>query len=74
MGFRKFLMYKKPLFYATRGYTLGLRPIEITRITLDDISFQKGGLTLPDRKADNPITLPVPQDTLKAIAAYVLKP
>ena len=55
------------------AYTLGLRPVEITRITLDDISFQKGALTLPDRKADNPITLPVPENTLKAIAAYVLK-
>jgi site-specific recombinase XerD len=54
-------------------YTLGLRPVEITRITLDDISFQKGELTLPDRKAHNPITLPVPENTLKAIAAYVLK-
>ena len=54
-------------------YTLGLRPVEITKITLDDISFQKGELTLPDRKADNPITLPVPENTLKAVAAYVLK-
>jgi site-specific recombinase XerD len=54
-------------------YTLGLRPIEITKITLDDISFQKGELTLADRKADNPITFPVPQNTLKAVAAYVLK-
>jgi len=54
-------------------YTLGLRPVEITRITLDDISFQKGELTLPDRKAGNPITLPVLENTLKAIAAYVLK-
>ena len=55
------------------AYTLGLRPVEITKITLDDISFQKGELTLPDRKADNPITLPVPENTLKAVAAYVLK-
>jgi integrase/recombinase XerD len=54
-------------------YTLGLRPIETTRITLDDMSFQKGELTLPDRKAGNPITLPVPENTLKAVAAYVLK-
>lgn len=54
-------------------YTLGLRPVEVTRITLDDISFQKGELTLPDRKAQNPITLPVPDNTLKAVAAYVLK-
>jgi site-specific recombinase XerD len=55
------------------SYTLGLRPVEITRITLDDISFKKGELTLPDRKAGNPITLPVPENTLKAVAAYVLK-
>jgi len=55
------------------AYTLGLRPVEITRITLDDISFQKGELSLPDRKAHNPITLPVPENTLKAVAAYVLK-
>lgn len=54
-------------------YTLGLRPVEVTRITLDDISFRKGELTLPDRKAQNPITLPVPDNTLKAVAAYVLK-
>jgi len=72
------LKLKTPLDIRTYAivhliYTLGLRPIEITRITLDDISFQKGELILPDRKAHNPITLPVAQDTLKAIAAYVLK-
>lgn len=54
-------------------YTLGLRPVEVSRITFDDISFKKGELTLRQRKADNPITLPIPEDTLKAIAAYVLK-
>ena len=55
------------------AYTLGLRPVEISRITLDDISFQKGELTLRERKGKNPLTLPIPEDTLKAIAAYVLK-
>jgi site-specific recombinase XerD len=55
------------------AYFLGLRPVEISRITFDDISFSKGELTLPKRKADNPITLPVPENVLKAIAAYVLK-
>jgi integrase/recombinase XerD len=55
------------------AYFLGLRPVEISRITFDDISFSKGELTLPNRKADNPITLPVPEQVLKAIAAYVLK-
>lgn len=55
------------------AYTLGLRPIEIGKITLDDISFRKGELSLRDRKGKNPITLPIPEDTLKAIAAYALK-
>jgi integrase/recombinase XerD len=55
------------------AYFLGLRPVEISRITLDEISFSKGELILSNRKADNPITLPVPENVLKAIAAYVLK-
>jgi site-specific recombinase XerD len=54
-------------------YSLGLRPVEISRITLDDVAFDEGRLTLRERKADNPITLPIPEKTLKAIAAYVLK-
>ena len=54
-------------------YSLGLRPVEISRITLDDVSFGEGKLTLRERKADNPITLPIPEKTLKALAAYVLK-
>jgi integrase/recombinase XerD len=55
------------------AFFLGLRPVEISRITLDDISFSKGELTLLKRKADNPITFPVPKRVLKAIAAYVFK-
>ena len=55
------------------AYFLGLRPVEISRITLDDIFFSKGELILSTRKADNPITLPVPEKVIKAIAAYVLK-
>jgi site-specific recombinase XerD len=54
-------------------YTLGLRPIEVSRVTLDDLSFRKREIALPQRKPDHPITLPVPENTLKAIAAYVLK-
>lgn len=49
-------------------YSLGLRPVEITKITFEDIAFRKGELTLKDRKTDNPITLPVPEHTIKAIA------
>lgn len=54
------------------AYTLGLRPIEICRITLDDISFNKGELRIRKRKAANPIVLPVPKETIKAIAAYLV--
>lgn len=55
------------------AYSLGLRPVEISRITLDDISFQEGELTLRERKGGNPITLPVAKNTIKAIALYVSK-
>jgi integrase/recombinase XerD len=55
------------------AYTLGLRPVEISTITLEDISFRKAELTLPNRKALNPITLPLPEQTLKALAAYLAK-
>ena len=54
------------------AYTLGLRPVEISAITLDDISFQKAELSVPKRKTNNPAILPIPETTLKAIAAYVL--
>ena len=55
------------------AYNLGLRPFEITRITLDDISFKKRELMLKDRKGNNPMTLPAPEHTIKSIAAYMLK-
>ena len=55
------------------AYTLGLRPVEISKVTLDDISFQKAELTLRTRKTNNPAILPIAESTLKAVAAYVLK-
>ncbi len=55
------------------AYTLGLRPVEISTITLDDISFRKRELTLPHRKGRNPVTLPLPEQTIKALAAYLAK-
>ncbi len=54
------------------AYFMGLRPIEISRITLDDISFTKGLLNLKIRKNNNPLELPIPEDTLKAITAYII--
>lgn len=53
------------------AYTLGLRPIEISKITLDDISFSDGNLRVPDRKTKNPVVLPLAEMTIKAIAAYI---
>ena len=54
------------------AYTLGLRPKEISLISLDDISFAKAKLTLKNRKNTNPLTLPLPDVTIKAIAAYLI--
>jgi len=54
------------------AYSLGLRPKEISLITLDDISFGEGELTVAERKGNNPITLPIPEHTIKAIASYVV--
>lgn len=61
--------------YATihLAYSLGLRPVEISRITLDHISFTRGELTIRERKTKKPTTLPLPKQTLQAIAAYVFK-
>lgn len=55
------------------AYSLGLRPIEISRITLDHISFTRGELSIRERKTRNPTILPLPKKTVRAIAAYVFK-
>jgi site-specific recombinase XerD len=52
------------------AYSLGLRPQEVALIRLDDISFSKAELTLTDRKNNRPMVLPIPDATLKAVAAY----
>jgi site-specific recombinase XerD len=54
------------------AYFLGLRPREISMITLDDISFTRGELSITHRKNKNPLTLPLPEETLKAITAYLI--
>ncbi len=54
------------------AYTLGLRPCEICRITLDDIAFKKAQVNVEDRKNKQPLTLPIPEKTLKAIVAYMV--
>jgi integrase/recombinase XerD len=55
------------------AYTMGLRPQEICKLTLDDIQFSKAEMHIRDRKASSPITLPIPPKTLKAIAAYLVE-
>jgi len=57
------------LYFA---YYLGLRPVEISRISLDDILFSKQEILLPTRKSCNPITIPLPTIAIKAIADYVI--
>lgn len=53
------------------AYFMGLRPKEISRIKLKDFSFKKKEITLRERKGNNPTILPVPEKTIKTIAAYV---
>ncbi len=54
------------------AYTIGLRPQEISKLTLDDIQFEKAEMNVKYRKAGLPVTMPIPQKTLKAIAAYLI--
>jgi len=54
------------------AYFLGLRPVEIHSIGLDDICFTKAELTIRRRKNDNPIVLPLPPAVLKAVSAYMI--
>jgi integrase/recombinase XerD len=54
------------------AYFMGLRPQEITLITLDDIAFSEAKLTLRNRKNNRPLKLPLPEGVLKAIVAYVI--
>jgi len=54
------------------AYTMGLRPQEISRVTLDDIQFSKAEMNVRYRKAGLPVTMPIPLKTLKAITAYMV--
>jgi len=54
------------------AYLMGLRPQEISMITLDDISFARATLRVKDRKTNHPIKLPLPEDVIKAMAAYLI--
>jgi site-specific recombinase XerD len=54
------------------AFFMGLRPSEISRLTLDDIHFAEGQLVLEDRKNTHPLQLPIPESALKAVTAYIV--
>jgi integrase/recombinase XerD len=54
------------------AYMLGLRPCEISSMLLDDIFFKAAELCIRTRKNNVPVRLPVPEETIKAIAAYLV--
>lgn len=54
------------------AYSMGLRPQEISRLTLDDIQFRKAEMSVRYRKAGLPVTMPIPPKTLKTIVAYLV--
>jgi site-specific recombinase XerD len=54
------------------AYFLGLRPKEVSLVSLDDLHFQAGEISLPSRKCASPMRLPLPENAIKTIAAYIL--
>ena len=52
-------------------FSLGLRPKEVCQVSLDNISFPKKEIYVPDRKNDIPALLPLPRPAIKALAAYI---
>jgi site-specific recombinase XerD len=54
------------------AYSMGLRPKEISQLRLNDISFGQQLLRVTVRKGDNPLELPIPEHTVKAVAAYII--
>lgn len=53
--------------------SLGLRPKEISLISLDDINFARQEIHLPQRKSANPISIPLPLVTIRAVADYIIQ-
>jgi len=54
------------------AYYLGLRPKEISSLTLDDISFRQKEIFIRSRKNGSPAHLPLPDNIIKAITAYIV--
>jgi len=54
------------------AYYLGLRPKEIRLLTLNDISFRQKEVFIRTRKNCAPAHLPISNNVIKAIAAYIV--
>ena len=54
-------------------YTLGLLPREICMVTLDDIHFSQGEINLRSRRSEKLFILPLNDNTIKAIAFYIVE-
>ena len=54
------------------AYYLGLRPKEISSLTLDDIAFRQKEIFIRSRKNFTPAHLPLPDHVIKAITAYIV--
>jgi site-specific recombinase XerD len=54
------------------AYSMGMRSIEISPLRLEDIGFSRQLMRIAARKGDNPLELPIPEHTLKAMAAYII--
>jgi len=54
------------------AYMLGLRPSEIRRLALDDVFLSKGEIVLLERKNETPVRLPLPEQVVKVLAAYLV--
>lgn len=54
------------------AYSMGLRSIEISQLRLEDIGFSRQMMRITARKGDNPLELPIPEHTLKAMVAYII--
>jgi site-specific recombinase XerD len=54
------------------AFYLGLRPKEISLLTLDDIFFQRKEIRIPYRKNTNTTVFPLPGNAIQAISAYII--
>jgi len=73
----KTLLYTTPREIRASAFVhiacdLGLRIGEIGKISLNDISFQKQEIKIPERKGKNPVLFPLPEASMKAISAYLI--